>query len=85
MLMSEQVARTRWCPMVRVDGDNRAFNTLSDGFEEYLQAACGSLCMSWREFHLSHIGRRPELASASASIAVRTSLPLRSWKRKFAC
>ena len=64
MLTSEKSARTKWCPMVRVDGDNRLHNTMTDGFEnsERMYHCIASHCMAWREFHLTHIhgGTEPE-------------------------
>ena len=64
MLMSEAVARSKWCPMVRVDGANRLFNTQSDGFENSARMyhCIASSCMSWRQFNLSHLkgGEPPE-------------------------
>lgn len=77
MLMNEQVARTKWCPMVRVEGDNRVFNTISDGFEDTGKLHCciGSLCMSWREFHLSHIkGDEPTERHGYCGLAGRPEL-----------
>jgi hypothetical protein len=57
MLLSEAKARNLWCPMVRVEGDNRMLNTLTDGFENTTKAyhCIGSHCMAWREFHLSYM------------------------------
>jgi hypothetical protein len=56
MLLTEKTARTKWCPSVRVQGDNRHFNTNTDGFEnsEQMYHCIGRSCMAWREFHLSH-------------------------------
>jgi hypothetical protein len=57
MLMSESVARTKWCPHVRIDNNNRLHNTLTGGFanSEKMYHCIGSDCMSWRQFHLSHL------------------------------
>lgn len=62
MLTTEMVARTKWCPMVRIDGDNRLHNLLTDGFEnsDKRYHCVGSSCMAWREFHLSHMRGGPE-------------------------
>jgi len=64
MLMKEDVARSKWCPMVRIEGANRLFNTMSDGFENAskMYHCIGGSCMAWREFHLSHVkgGEAPE-------------------------
>ena len=55
MLINEKAARTKWCPMVRTEGDNRHFNTLTDGFQssETVYHCIASDCMGWRQFHLS--------------------------------
>jgi hypothetical protein len=55
MLISEKVARTRWCPMVRIEGANRHYNTMTDGFanSESVYRCIGSECMGWRQFHIS--------------------------------
>lgn len=57
MLTSEKVARTKWCPFVRLDNSNRVFNTRTDGFEntDRMYHCIASSCMAWREFHLSHV------------------------------
>jgi hypothetical protein len=57
MLLTEKVARTKWCPRVRIAGDNRIYNTNTDGFEntERMYHCIGSSCMGWRAFHLSHM------------------------------
>jgi len=65
MLTSEKVARTKWCPMVRIDGDNRLHNTLTDGFEnsDKMYHCVANSCMAWREYRLSHMrsgGSEPE-------------------------
>jgi hypothetical protein len=64
MLISETVAHSKWCPMVRVEGANRFFNTNSDGFENSsrMYHCLGNACMAWREFRLSHVkgGELPE-------------------------
>lgn len=33
MSASENVARTKWCPFVRIDNNNRLHNTMTDGFQ----------------------------------------------------
>jgi hypothetical protein len=57
MLTSEKAAWTKWCPMVRIDGDNRLHNTMTDGFEnsDKMYHCIASHCMAWREYHLSHM------------------------------
>ena len=57
MLMSEKVARTKWCPMVRTEGNNRHFNTMTDGFanSENVYHCLASDCMGWRQFHISYM------------------------------
>lgn len=57
MLMSEEVAREKWCPHVRIDGDNRHHNTMTDGFQnsEKMYHCIAGDCMGWRQFQLSHL------------------------------
>lgn len=57
MLISETLARKKWCPYVRVEGDNRLHNTMTDGFSnsEKMYHCIATDCMGWREFHLSHM------------------------------
>lgn len=57
MLISESVARTRWCPMVRIDNNNRLHNTMTDGFQnaDAMYRCIATDCMGWRGFHLSHL------------------------------
>jgi hypothetical protein len=57
MLMSEKVARTKWCPMVRIEGANRHYNTMTDGFanSENTYHCIASDCMAWRQFHISFV------------------------------
>jgi hypothetical protein len=49
--------------MVRIDGDNRLHNTMTDGFEnsDKMYHCIGSHCMAWREYHLSHMRGGAEL------------------------
>ncbi len=56
MLISDKVARTKWCPLVRIDNNNRLHNSLTDGFEnsERMYHCIGNDCMGWRQFHLTH-------------------------------
>ncbi len=56
MLMTESVARTKWCPYVRIDNSNRLHNTMTDGFQnsERMYRCIAGDCMGWRSFHLSH-------------------------------
>jgi hypothetical protein len=63
MTISESQARAKWCPFVRIDGDNRLHNTMTDGFanSEKRYHCIASDCMGWREFHLSfYKGDAPE-------------------------
>jgi hypothetical protein len=65
MLTSIEIARTKWCPMVRIDGDNRLHNTMTDGFENSnkMYHCIANNCMAWREYRLSHMrgaGAEPE-------------------------
>ncbi len=57
MLISEKIARTKWCPFVRVDNGNRRYNTVTDGFSntEKMYHCIGADCMGWRQFHLSYV------------------------------
>lgn len=57
MLRCESTARAKWCPHVRIDNNNRLHNTLTGGFanSEKMYHCIGSDCMSWRQFHLSHM------------------------------
>jgi hypothetical protein len=57
MLISENAARKKWCPFVRVENSNRYFNNNSGGFQNsnQLYHCIGSDCMGWREFHLAHM------------------------------
>jgi hypothetical protein len=57
MFISEKVARTKWCPLVRVDNSNRLHNTMTDGFQnsEQMYHCLGADCMGWRQLHLSHL------------------------------
>lgn len=56
MSVSESVARTKWCPLVRIDNGNRLHNTMTDGFQnsEKMYHCIASDCMGWRQYHLSH-------------------------------
>jgi hypothetical protein len=56
MLMSEKVAREKWCPQVRIDSNNRLHNSLTGGFQnaDKMYHCIASDCMGWRQFHLSH-------------------------------
>ena len=56
MLISDSVARAKWCPFVRVDGSNRHHNTMTDGFQnsEKMYHCIAGDCMGWRQYHLSH-------------------------------
>jgi len=57
MLMTDKVARAKWCPYVRIDNNNRLHNSLTDGFQnsEKMYHCIGGDCMGWREFQLSHL------------------------------
>ena len=57
MMISDQVARTKWCPFVRIDSSNRKHNTMTDGFanSEKMYHCIAGDCMGWRQFHLSHM------------------------------
>jgi hypothetical protein len=55
MQITEEQAHQRWCPMVRVEGNNRVHNTKSDGFENADTSfkCIGSKCMAWREYEMT--------------------------------
>lgn len=57
MMMTDQIARTKWCPFVRIDSGNRLHNTMTDGFQnsEKMYHCIAGDCMGWRQFHLSHM------------------------------
>jgi hypothetical protein len=59
MLTTEQEARAKWCPFVRVAGDNRLMNTLTDGFVNSNASfhCIASECMAWRSQTISHTKR----------------------------
>ena len=56
MQLTEEEARQEWCPMVRVDGNNRVHNTKSDGYQnaDMSYHCIGSSCMAWREYEVSY-------------------------------
>ena len=56
MSVSESVARTRWCPLVRIDNSNRLNNTMTDGFQnsERMYHCIASDCMRLAPIPLSH-------------------------------
>jgi hypothetical protein len=78
MWTTDSLAHTKWCPYVRVEGNNRFNNSLTDGFQDTQQMyhCLGSKCMLWREIsspHLKHgatlegagycgLGGHPEIA-----------------------
>lgn len=77
MLMKEDDALSKWCPMVRIEGANRLSNMRSDGFENAAKEyhCIGSRCMSWREFHLSHMrGGEPAQHHGYCGLAGRPEL-----------
>nr|WP_041757889.1 hypothetical protein [Bradyrhizobium sp. ORS 278] len=57
MFVTEQAAREKWCPYVRIDNNNRLFNSVTGGFQgSDRQYHCiGNDCMGWRQLHLSHL------------------------------
>ena len=56
MLTSQDDARAKWCPFVRIDNSNRLHNTMTDGFQnsDKMYHCIAGDCMAWRQFHLSH-------------------------------
>ncbi len=57
MWTTDSLAHTKWCPYVRVDGNNRINNSLTDGFQNThdVYHCLGSKCMLWREIHSTHL------------------------------
>jgi hypothetical protein len=55
--LSEEKAREKWRPFVRVEGSNRVFNTKSDGLVNSPQPyhCIGSERTLWREVHVTHL------------------------------
>lgn len=53
MPTTEVESHKKWCPFVRVDGNNRLNNQLTDGFESTPEPyhCIGSKCMMWRDIH----------------------------------
>lgn len=79
MLLTEKSARTKWCPLVRIEGKNRFFNTQTDGFAntERMFHCIASSCMGWRQFHLAHMKGSlppPEDAHGYCGLAGRPEL-----------
>jgi hypothetical protein len=57
MMVSDKLARTKWCPYVRIDSNNRLHNSLTGGFQDSdkMYHCIAGDCMGWRQFHLSHL------------------------------
>jgi hypothetical protein len=57
MMMTEGVARKKWCPFARLDNNNRVFSVDAEGFTNCNPSyrCIASQCMGWREYHLSHL------------------------------
>ena len=79
MLMSDKAAREKWCPVVRIDNNNRLHNSLTDGFQnsEKMYDCIAGDCMGWREFHLSHLKGERQPASRATAIAAMRGKPER--------
>ncbi len=57
MQLTETLARKKWCPFVRMEGNNRIHNEKTDGFQNSpanYHCIAGE-CMAWREMHYSHV------------------------------
>ncbi len=54
MLMSTEDARHKWCPYVRIDGNNRFNSSMNEGYQRnHGPYHClGEECMMWRRVHL---------------------------------
>jgi hypothetical protein len=60
MLTTEEEAGTKWCPFVRVEGENRGYDAsgmLSSGRSFH---CIGSGCMAWRTLHVADAGSRAQ-------------------------
>lgn len=57
MQITEEQAREKWCPMVRVEGNNRVHNTKADGFTnaDISYHCIGSECMAWRQHEITYV------------------------------
>ena len=57
MLTTENSAREKWCPFVRISGSNRLYNEKTDGFKNapHPYHCIAGECMAWRELHYSHV------------------------------
>lgn len=56
MLTTESAAKKKWCPLARVEGNNRINNALTDGFEHTADPyhCIAGKCMFWREMAQGH-------------------------------
>lgn len=57
MIVTEEQAKTKWCPQVRFDGEESTFNrgyqsedplNMRNGRTQYICNCIGSACMMWR-------------------------------------
>ena len=55
--MTEQEAKQKWCPMVRIDtGVSSSYNAFKAAKEQVNEGRCiGSDCMMWREYRPSEM------------------------------
>lgn len=59
MLMTEEQARSKWCPMVRQSTDSfPTYNRLEDGTVPESCLCVSSDCMAWRWFDHDHSERQ---------------------------
>lgn len=77
MIVTEEQAKTKWCPFARVPFGNRTVNGNRgfDGHPDESKALCiGSACMAWRELHPRQTREDHSGASIDmASIASKTN------------
>lgn len=57
MFSSPEDARKKWCPFVRIEGNNRFNNMLTDGFGDANNPhhCIAEKCMAWREVHPQYV------------------------------
>lgn len=56
MILTEEEAKTKWCPQAMADGEDFSFNKFSDGTMADGTCCLGSACMMWQWFD-PNVGR----------------------------